>query len=745
MIVLKRDKSKQEFDKEKIKQAIIGANNDTPEDEQIYSGDIDELVDEVVSELTSGLYGGASHEINKNWAIDIEEIQDTVELVLQRNSYYGVAKRYIIYRVEHQKLREKRDEITKRMLNVINCDDVQNSNANVDEYSFGGRKFESAGVALKDLALNEFISEDVAKAHKENRIYIHDLDSYAVGMHNCAARETKFLTDKGVYSFEDFNDGDNVVVLTHTGEFKNATVKCFGKQLLNKITFARSGKRFITERFTSNHRWLMEDGIETDNLEVGDRLLKAPMIRNFDFNSASNNEKYYWCLGFVLADGTEAYRWSHGVKNEDVKFVRLRLCGDKVKYNSRFDVIKHSTALLENGDLYLTFSSVVGFRKQFPCLTTMSWKEKLALFDGIYCADGQQSGTRKSILTTNEQLASFIEDVCPSLGYYIVDIINRTGEETNYGKRNFTKEYVFIGDANKYYWTVVDIQPDSIEDVWCLEVEDNHSFVLPNGIVTGNCLFIDFKKLLTEGFTTRNGDVRPPKSISTAMQQVAVIFQCQSQVEFGGCANAHIDFDLAPFVAMSFKKHYTDGLKYIGGWETVPKWDSIEEYLGFKVKINRCKCMEYNYDVYKYALEMTERECKQAAQGLYHNLNTLESRAGSQLPFTSINFGRDTSPEGRMVTKSLLEASIDGIGKYHRTSIFPISIFQHKKGVNAKEGDPNYDLKKLAIKSLCHRIYPNWVNCDFTENIEEENNPDTYNCTIKNLWHSIVICYEKLI
>lgn len=83
-----------------------------------------------------------------------------------------------------------------------------------------------------------------------------------------------------------------------------------------------------------------------------------------------------------------------------------------------------------------------------------------------------------------------------------------------------------------------------------------------------------------------------------------------------------------------------------------------------------------------------------------------------------------------MVTKSLLEASIDGIGKFHRTSIFPISIFQHKKGVNAVPGDPNYDLKQLAIKSLTKRIYPNWVNCDFTENHEDFDNPDTYNCTM---------------
>lgn len=123
-------------------------------------------------------------------------------------------------------------------------------------------------------------------------------------------------------------------------------------------------------------------------------------------------------------------------------------------------------------------------------------------------------------------------------------------------------------------------------------------------------------------------------------------------------------------------------------------------------------------------------EGKQSAQSLYHNLNTLESRAGSQIPFTSINFGTDTSTEGKLVSKWLMAASLDGIGKYHLTPIFPISIFKYKSGVNAHNGDPNYDIKKLAIKSLSRRIYPNIVNCNFSGNIEEPGNPDTEMATM---------------
>jgi len=119
---------------------------------------------------------------------------------------------------------------------------------------------------------------------------------------------------------------------------------------------------------------------------------------------------------------------------------------------------------------------------------------------------------------------------------------------------------------------------------------------------------------------------------------------------------------------------------------------------------------------YEYAMEMTDRELKQAVEGMYHNLNTLQSRSGNQLPFTSINYGTCTLPEGRMVIKALLEGSIKGVGKLHRTPIFPCGIFQCMKGVNREPGDPNYDLYRLALKSTARRLYPNYANVDWSGN-----------------------------
>lgn len=240
-----------------------------------------------------------------------------------------------------------------------------------------------------------------------------------------------------------------------------------------------------------------------------------------------------------------------------------------------------------------------------------------------------------------------------------------------------------------------------------------------------NCSFPDIKKLVNNGFTTRNGDVRGANGLSTAFQLVAVIFQIQSQEQFGGTGSCHIDYDLEEQVDISFRKHFSDALFYFEDKEV--NWRDLDA----EISIENNEELKKKYPkLIAFALRELDREGMQSAQGLYHNLNTLESRPGSQVPFTSINLGRRTTVAGRMITRWLMLASIDGIGKHHKTSIFPISIFQYKKGVNDTEGSQNYDLKKLAIESMSKRIYPNWVNCDWSKNVEDLNNPDTEMATM---------------
>lgn len=262
-----------------------------------------------------------------------------------------------------------------------------------------------------------------------------------------------------------------------------------------------------------------------------------------------------------------------------------------------------------------------------------------------------------------------------------------------------------------------------------------------------NCLNLNFQEIFTYGFRTRNGDVRPPTSFSTACQLVAVAFQCQSQVQFGGVGSIHLDYDLAPFVKKSFvKKYIMTMIKNDEKFEEVDfsamSADEIDDFIDenkpyvlMKAGLNESDILidnkpNLNRRYFNQAYFDLMIEGKQAAQGLYHNLNTLESRQGSQVPFTSINLGRDTSTEGRLVTKWIMEASIDGIGQHHLTSIFPISIFQYKSGTNANAGDANYDMKQLALQSMSKRIYPNWANCDWSQAHEDEDNPDTYFATM---------------
>ena len=249
-----------------------------------------------------------------------------------------------------------------------------------------------------------------------------------------------------------------------------------------------------------------------------------------------------------------------------------------------------------------------------------------------------------------------------------------------------------------------------------------------------NCLSIPFDHLLANGFNTRQTDVRPAGSVNTAFQLVAVIFQLQSLQQFGGVSATHLDWTMVPYVRKSFRKHWNDGLKYVAFWDV-----SKDDYQKEDFPINEYPDYDDYKDVYKYAMDMTVKEVHQAVEGMYHNLNTLQSRSGNQLPFTSINYGTCTSPEGRMVTKALLEVSLEGLGKLHKTSIFPCGIFQVMKGVNKEPGTPNYDLYRLALKSTATRLYPNYANVDWSGNTGYDiNDPTTYfstmGCRTANGW-----------
>lgn len=274
-----------------------------------------------------------------------------------------------------------------------------------------------------------------------------------------------------------------------------------------------------------------------------------------------------------------------------------------------------------------------------------------------------------------------------------------------------------------------------------------------------NCLSIPFDDLLSKGFHTRQGDVRPAGSLNTAMQLVAVIFQLQSLNQFGGVSATHIDWTMVPYFRKSFMKHYivawakeqesfadtdfinmyadtyTDSVGVVRSvfdeWCDKNKATFFESTGLTKEDFTLANKEKLDSRCYNSALCDTLQELRQAVEAMYHNLNTLQSRSGDQLPFTSINYGTCTLEEGRLVSRALLLGSLEGIGFHHNTPIFPCGIFQYMKGVNDRPGTPNYDLKQLAMRSTSQRLYPNYANVDWSGNAGyDPNDPRTYFSTM---------------
>jgi ribonucleoside-triphosphate reductase len=247
---------------------------------------------------------------------------------------------------------------------------------------------------------------------------------------------------------------------------------------------------------------------------------------------------------------------------------------------------------------------------------------------------------------------------------------------------------------------------------------------MPMGTTT--CMQIDLNKLFKDGFSTGHGHLREPNSIASYGALAAIAIQSNQNDQHGGQSIPAFDYYLAPGVLKTFKKQFKQAI-----YELLDFTDFIDFVNMDKVakEIDRLNTIEFDLTKfesfykeneqlekifkksYDNALAKTNRETYQAMEAFIHNLNTMHSRAGAQVPFSSINFGTDTSPEGRMVIKNYLLALEEGLG-HHETPIFPISIFKVREGTNFNPGDPNYDLFKLSCKVSAKRLFPNFSFMD---------------------------------
>ncbi len=259
---------------------------------------------------------------------------------------------------------------------------------------------------------------------------------------------------------------------------------------------------------------------------------------------------------------------------------------------------------------------------------------------------------------------------------------------------------------------------------------------------TTTCIQTDLAKLFDKGFYTGHGYIRSPQSISSYADLSAIIIQANQNEQHGGQSINAFDFYLAPGVIKTFRKELIRQIKDLVSFacsisDNTHNLENLKDVLEEKIrpvsiniekeslvnlikeiaKLDEYVSHEIAKKAYKNALEQTEKETYQAMESLVHNLNTMNSRAGSQVPFSSLNFGTDTSPEGRLVTKNLLLAVDTGLGK-GETAIFPNTIFKVKEGVNYNPGDKNYDLFKLAMKVSAKRLFPTFSFLDAPFNAE---------------------------
>ncbi len=282
------------------------------------------------------------------------------------------------------------------------------------------------------------------------------------------------------------------------------------------------------------------------------------------------------------------------------------------------------------------------------------------------------------------------------------------------GNSAMGKMLQFGAEGSKEYAKICILKP---EFSWAHDHGDIHIHDL-DFLATGTltCCQTDVRKLFEKGFNTGHGFLRTPQSIGTAAALAAIILQANQNEQHGGQSIPFFDFCLAPSVNKTFRKSLKENLKkyneFTGKDLKIDIKDDIT--LGDDKKLKKAKIPDI---VIEESHKDTEHQTLQAMEGFVHNLNTMHSRAGAQVPFTSINFGTDTSPEGRLVSKMLLEATMNGLG-HHETPIFPISIFKVKEGVNYNPEDPNYDLFKRSMEVSAKRLFPNFCFIDAPYNLK---------------------------
>ena len=404
------------------------------------------------------------------------------------------------------------------------------NNANTNSSYVSTKRCLGYNILNKELYQMNFMTPEELKECRDGYIYIHDMvarnDTF-----NCLHRYTRFITSEGVKSFDDFNDGDEITVLTHTGNWKPAVVKCYGQKPLRDLIFKRDDQIKVVSA-TDNHRWILKDGSVTTSLKVGDEIFVAP-----DVTDAINESDTPWKL----------------VSDEPVKSI-----------------------------------------------------------DGI-----------------------------------------------------------------------------EVFDVWCLEVEDDHSFILEDGLVTGNCCLCDMKEILTNGFEMGDMDYTEVSSLAVAFNVILAVIKSAAAQQYGGFTVPQIDKILGEYAQKSYDEY-------------------AKEYIKFAPHSAQIK--EIAIKAHEYAMAKVRRDYEQGFQAMEYDLNTIGSSRGDY-PFVTITFGLGKSQFEKMATESVLKVRKNGQGRpgFKKIVLFPKLVFLYDKNLHGEGMELEY-LFDAAIECSSKAMYPDYLS-----------------------------------
>lgn len=572
-----------------------------------------QIADDLATEIQDMLESNDIH------IIEASDLHDMVYKCLVDNKHAATSERYLTESIKRSNQREMDTALMKSFEEITfkseEDSEVKRENANIDSSTAMGTMLKYGSEAAKNFNLLYLMTPDVANAHRNGDIHIHDLDFLSL-TETC-------ITD------------DTMITLRENGEIHTVPAKYLNKFLGNTV----------------------DNVVELNNIEI----------------------------------------MSHG------KFVKAINCVKHASDGKRVLQIK-----CKSGELNVTDEHRVTVVK-----------------------DGKEQDIKAKDLSVGDSL------------------LNK--EFDSFKNNNKTK----IESINEIEYTGF---------VYDLETEDHHFDA--NGFVVHNCMQIPLDKLFDGGFNTGHGYLRQPGSIRAAAAQAAIAIQSDQNDQHGGQSIPLFDYYLAPYVALTYvkqiahiakikldlnKEKYHELKHRLVDYQKEHRnvmnergYSDINDILvqfceEFKVKASEKRLKKVMKDAY----DDTYYDTYQAMEAFIHNLNTMHSRAGAQVPFSSINYGTDTSTEGRMVMETILKSTWDGLGN-GEIPIFPIQIFKLKAGVSYNKEDPNYDLFELSCKVSAKRLYPNFVNLDAPYNAElyVPGHPETEMATMGCVESSEIIHYK---